>query len=209
MEAIYAHARRSLYATLDESVLNVVSPRHLRIRSRALDREDYLAHPASGELLRNEDAARLTRLYASRRPEVQIVLSDGLNANALNENLRLVLPALRHELTELVFHVGEVDVVIENGRVRAGYHVGTLLDVDVVIHLIGERPGTGLNTLSTYLTYGRDPAGRSRWTPDLDHACTTAICGIHRQGKPPAAAVDEIAQCVKRIFEKRCSGVAL
>jgi ethanolamine ammonia-lyase small subunit len=209
MEAIYAHARRALYATLDEGVLNKVSPRRLRVRSRALDREDYLAHPASGELIRDEDASRLIKLYASRRPQVQIVLSDGLNANALNENLRAVLPALRHELAEAGFHVGEVDVVVENGRVRAGYHVGALLDVDVVIHLIGERPGTGLNTLSAYLTYGRDPAGHSRWTPDLEHACTTAICGIHRQGKRPAVAVDEIARCVKRMFEKRCSGVAL
>jgi ethanolamine ammonia-lyase large subunit len=209
LEAIYAHARRALYATLDEAVLNDVSPHHLRVRSRALDREDYLAHPASGELIRDEDARRLTKLYASRRPQVQIVLSDGLNANALNENLRAVLPALRHELAEAGFHVGEVDVVVENGRVRAGYHVGALLDVDVVIHLIGERPGTGLNTLSAYLTYGRDPAGRSRWSPDLNHACTTAICGIHRQGKRPAVAVDEIARCVKQVFEQRRSGVAL
>lgn len=209
LEAIYAHARRALYATLDESVLNDVSPQRLRVRSRALDREDYLAHPTAGELVRDEDAGRIIRLYASRRPQVQIVLSDGLNANALNENLRAVLPPLRRGLATNGFHVGDVDIVVENGRVRAGYHVGALLDVDVIIHLIGERPGTGLNTLSAYLTYGRDLAGRSRWSPDLDHACTTAVCGIHRQGKRPAAAVDEIARCVKRMFERRCSGVAL
>lgn len=209
LEMIYAHARRALYATLDESVLNDVSPRRIRVRTRALDREDYLAHPASGERIRDEDVARLARLYLLRRPQVQIVLSDGLNADALNENLRAVLPPLRRELAAAGFHLGEVDVAVENGRVRAGYHVGALLDVDVVIHLIGERPGTGLNTLSAYLTYGRDPAGRSRWSPDLDHACTTAICGIHRQGKRPAVAVDEIVRCVQRMFEKRCSGVAL
>jgi len=157
-------------------------------------------------MIRNEDASRLIKLYASRRPPVQIVLPDGLNADALNENLRAPLPPLRHELTEASFHVGEVDVVIENGRVRAGYHVGALLDVDVVIHLIGERPGTGLNPLSAYLTYGRDPAGRSRWSPDFGRACTTAICGIHRQGQRPAAAADEIARCVKRMFETRNPG---
>ena len=209
LESIYKHARRALYAALDEGVLREVSPRHLRVRTDALDREQYLSEPPAGERLRAEDAGRAAALYGARRPQVQFVLSDGLNADALNENLRAVLPRLRRELTEAGLHVGEADVVVTNGRVRAGYHVGELLGVDSVIHLIGERPGTGLNTLSAYLTYGRDASGRPRWSPTLDHACTTAVCGIHQRGKRPDAAVEEILGCVVRIFERRCSGVAL
>ncbi len=209
MEAIYRHARHALYATLAEEVLRDVSPRRLRVRTRAADREEYLAHPPTGELICEADAARLLALYAARQPQIQIVLSDGLNANALNENLRALLPPLRHHLAATAYHLGEVDCIVENGRVRAGYHIGALLDVDIIIHLIGERPGTGLDTLSVYLTYGRDREGRSRWRPDLDHAWTTAVCGIHRQGKRPAAAAAEIALCVKRMFEERSSGVAL
>ena len=100
-------------------------------------------------------------------------------------------------------------MVIQNGRVRAGYHVGALVDADAIVHLIGERPGTGLDTLSAYLTYGRDVAGRSRWSSDLDHAATTAVCGVHREGKPPSEAVGEIARLLVRILETRRSGVAL
>ena len=48
---------------------------------------------------------------------------------------------------------------------RAGYHVGALLGADVIVHLIGERPGTGLDTLSAYLTYGRDRAGQLALEP--------------------------------------------
>jgi ethanolamine ammonia-lyase large subunit len=209
LRTIYEHARRALYAALDEGVLREVSPRHLRVRTGANDREHYLSHPPSGERLRAEDAARVAALYAQRRPQVQFVLSDGLNADALNESLRAVLPRLRRELTEAGLYVGEVDVWVTNGRVRVGYHVGELLGVDVVVHLIGERPGTGLNTLSAYITYGRDAAGRLRWSPQLDHACTTAVCGIHPKGKRPEAAVEEILRCVVRIFEERRSGVAL
>jgi ethanolamine ammonia-lyase small subunit len=106
-------------------------------------------------------------------------------------------------------HVGDVDVVIQNGRVRAGYHVGALVDADAVVHFIGERPGTGLDTLSAYLTYGRDHAGRSRWSPGLEHAATNAVCGIHRQGKPPSVAAEEIARLLRLIVETRRSGVTL
>ncbi len=119
------------------------------------------------------------------------------------------MPGVRLALTSLGFHVGDCDVVIENGRVRAGYHVGELLEVDVVIHLIGERPGTGIDTLSAYLTYGRDQAGQSRWSPRLDHSFTTAVCGVHNLGKPPESAVVEIARVVERMFAERRSGVAL
>ncbi len=208
LEAIYGHARRALYAALDEGVVRDVSPRHLRVRA-ARDREQYLADPPAGESLRAEEAARVAGLYASRPPQVQLVLTDGLNADALNENLRAVLPGLRRGLKEAGLHVGEADVVVTNGRVRAGYHVGELLGADIVVHLIGERPGTGLNTLSAYITYGRDEAGRLRWSTALDHACTTAVCGIHPRGKRPDAAVAEIQGCVSRMFEERRSGVAL
>ncbi len=209
METIYRQAQLALYSTLSHAVIEDVSPRYISVRTRAQDREEYLTHPPSGELIFERDAERLVKLYTARKPQVQIVLSDGLNANALNENLRSVLPRLRGELMAAGFHTGEVDVVISNGRVRAGYHVGALLDVDVVVHLIGERPGTGLNTLSAYLTYGRDARGHSSWSPKLDHARTTAICGINPGGKQPEVAAYEIARYVKRMMEERRSGVAL
>jgi ethanolamine ammonia-lyase large subunit len=209
IDNLYAHARRALYAPLDDSVLRDASSNHVRVRTRALTRDDYLSHPRSGEVILDEDEARVASLYPSRRPRVQIVVSDGLNANAINENLRSVLPALKSILAQAGHHVGNSDVIIDNGRVRAGYHVGALVKVEIIIHLIGERPGTGLNALSAYLTYGRDEHGTLRWGPDLDHSSTTAICGINRRGKTPAAAVEEIARCVQRIVEERRSGVSL
>ena len=140
---------------------------------------------------------------------MQIVISDGLNANALNANLRSVLPPLRRALGSAATRVSPVGVVIADGRVRAGYQVGALLGADVIVHLIGERPGTGLDTLSAYLIYGRDRSGQPRWSVNLDHAATNAVCGIHPKGKPPDAAVHEIARTVGRILEQRVSGVAL
>jgi ethanolamine ammonia-lyase large subunit len=207
--AIYTNARSALYATLDEAVLSDSSPRYVRVRTRSSDRDDYLAHPATGELIDDEDTIRIQALYPARRPQVQLVVSDGLNANAVNENLRFVLPGVRHELLAAGHHVSKIDIVIENGRVRAGYHIGSLLEAEMIIHLIGERPGTGLNTLSAYLTYGLDDKGQARWVADFDHSWTTAVCAIHRRGKSHERAVEEIARLVDRMFAERCSGVAL
>ena len=209
LDAIYANARQALYAALDQSAIRDACPRHLRVRTEVRDREDYLAHPTGGERIRGEDRARVAALYPARRPQIQIVISDGLNANGVNQQLRALLTPVRRRLADAGWLVGDTDVVIEHGRVRAGYHVGQLLDPEVVMHIIGERPGTGLNTVSAYLTYGRDIAGRARWDPNLDHSCTTAVCGIHPNGKTPAAATAEIGRTLGRILEQRTSGVGL
>jgi ethanolamine ammonia-lyase large subunit len=210
VDRIFDHARIALYASLDDNVIRDAAPYHQRVQTAAADRDDYLAHPPRGERIRDVDAAILPRLRAAgRRPQVQVVVSDGLNANAINEQLRALLPPLRGAFHQAGLHVNDTGVVITNGRVRAGYHAGQLLDPDVIVHFIGERPGTGLNTASAYLTYGRDPTGRSRWAPELDHSCTTAVCGIHRRGKTPDAAVAEIVRTVRRMLETRRSGVSL
>jgi ethanolamine ammonia-lyase small subunit len=148
-------------------------------------------------------------VYPVRRPAVQIVISDGLNADAVNRNLGQLLPAIRASMEEAGVEVGAAEVVVQNGRVRAGYHVGAVLAPEVVVHLIGERPGTGLSTLSAYLTYGRDARRNLRWSPALEHSCTTAVCGIHPLARPPGTAAAEIAHYVVRMLERRCSGVAL
>ena len=209
LERIYEHARRALYATLDDGIIRDGCPRSARVRTAARDRDEYLAHPQLGERLRDEEARVLATLYPERKPSVQFVISDGLNADAVNEQLRSLLPMLRRLLNDSGSPAGATDIVVQNGRVRVGYEIGGLVGAEVVVHLLGERPGTGLNTLSAYITYGRDDRGAWRWRRALDHSATTAICGIHANGKPPHVAATEIAATVTRMLAQRASGVAL
>jgi ethanolamine ammonia-lyase large subunit len=211
LNSIYTHARNALYATLDASVIRDCCPNNVGVSTNAADREDYLAHPASGELINDRDSNTFKRLYTPDKavPQIMFVISDGLNADAVNENLRDVLPELRWQLKSAGYHVGEIDVIIKNGRARAGYHAAGLVGPDVLIHLIGERPGTGLNQLSVYMTYGKDVCGNPCWSPDMDHSLTTAICSIHKRGKTPKSAINDIMKCTLRMFELKCSGVSL
>jgi ethanolamine ammonia-lyase large subunit len=208
VDALYEHARAALYAIVDDMVIRDATSRPLAVRTAAASRDEYLAAPPAGERLREDDARAVEALYSLRHPQIQLVISDGLNANAVNEQLRAVLPGVRRRLAAAGHHVGERDVVVRNGRVRAGYDIGGRTGADVVVHFIGERPGTGLNTLSAYVTYGRDAAGHPRWSITLPHSATTAVCGIHPKGKPPEVAAAEIARVVGRALSERRSGVA-
>jgi ethanolamine ammonia-lyase large subunit len=209
LERIYEHARRALYATLEDGVIRDACLRSVRVRTAARNRDEYLAHPELGERLRDDDERVVAALYPERKPQTQFVISDGLNADAANEQLRILLPVLRRSLIDCGSPAGAIDIVVQNGRVRVGYEIGGLIDAEVVVHLLGERPGTGLNTLSAYITYGRNDAGAWRWSRALDHSATTAICGIHAKGKPPHIAATEIARTVARMLAQRASGVAL
>ncbi|MGH8582387.1 MAG: ethanolamine ammonia-lyase subunit EutB [Gammaproteobacteria bacterium] len=209
LDGIYRHARRALFARIEETVLKDACQRYLRLASEARDRDDYIGHPARGERIAGRHIGALEALRRGERPVLQVVISDGLNANAVNAQLRLLLPALQQRLGEMGQGCTTPEIVIDNGRVRAGYHVAAVLQPEVLVHLIGERPGTGLDSLSAYLTYGRDALGQLRWNPALDHACTTAVCGIHPQGKAPQRAAVEITGLVQRMLTERRSGVAL
>src|SRR5260221_1596223 len=172
LEAIYTHARGALYATLDEGVIQDATAGPMRVRTTAADRDDYLLHPPAGERLRDDDARAATSLYPAQPPQVQLVISDGLNANGVNEQLRRLLPPLRRLLAAGGCHVGDAEIIVRNGRVRAGYEIGGLGGALIVIPVIGGRPGTGLNTASADFTYGRDQAGPGPLGRRLDHFAT-------------------------------------
>ena len=207
VEALYAHARAALYARIQDVIVREATAKSVRVRTAARDRDDYLAHPPAGQVLPDDAVRVVANLHDGRRPGIQIVVSDGLNGNAINAQLRSVLPPLRRRLAAAGHHVAETDIVVENGRVRVGYEIGGLVGAELVVHLIGERPGTGLDTISAYITYGRDDQGRIRWSGALDHSSTTAVCGVHPRGKPPEVAVEEIATVVTRALVERRTGV--
>jgi ethanolamine ammonia-lyase small subunit len=68
VEALYAHARRALYARIDDEVIRDVSPIGVRARTAAADRDDYLAHPTAGERLRDDDARAVAGTVERARP---------------------------------------------------------------------------------------------------------------------------------------------
>ena len=92
---------------------------------------------------------------------MQLVISDGLNVYALTDDGHLspYLAALRSFLETAGYTVAPEHIVVRNGRVRAGYRIGemifgTLGERDhrrTILHVIGERPGSGHHAFSVYI----------------------------------------------------------
>ncbi len=198
---IYADAKTSIWAEFDEQFPTRVN-RSVSLRTQSRDRVDYILHPASGEALSvpSVEAVRQLRVQHDGRFDVQLLLSDGLNALALLDltQLQPLLDGLRNELRAGGLLVAPEPLVLTTGRVRAGYRIGELLFGGLpgprgLMHIIGERPGSGHRTCSIYLT---SPTGAVWGTPGrVDHNLTRVIAGIANTALSPAlAAVDAVRQ---------------
>ena len=211
--SVYADAKRALYRELTPDFLGD-HRNALLLETQASDRTDYVLHPPRGERLSEQSLGRLRahrRECESRkdRPDVQIVISDGLNADSITREGQLApfLKELRAGLEAQGLKCGR-DLVIRNGRVRAGYQAGQEMlggDGDAkaaTVHVIGERPGNGQNTYSAYIGL----ASRSRWKIGINHDVARVVSGVSVSATQPAAAASEALKILVDFFLGRKTG---
>ena len=208
MRRVYADAKQSLWTELTPAFISTV-PSGVRLVSKSQDRTEYILHPETGEQL---DAASLETLRAMRarhdgRYDVQLMVSDGLNALAIMDEGQLepYLEALRAALGAAGYQPAPEHLVLTSGRVRAGYRVGealygALADAGrhrALIHVIGERPGTGHHTLSAYIT---SPTGAVWSQPGkVDHNITRVVSGVALTAYTPTLAAPETVRLLRQL----------
>lgn len=198
IQHIYEDARVSIWKELDDNFVATI-PNALRLRSQSVDRTDYILHPVSGEHLSGKSGELIDDFRRQNDQwNTQIVISDGLNAQAVidGDQLMSLIRGLRRELESSGFKTSPTHLVVDAGRVRAGYRIGERLFGGrngrfTLLHIIGERPGSGHHTLSIYMTV----ADGSEWSiPNrVDHNITKVVSGIAITAmSPDAAAVDAV-----------------
>jgi len=202
---IYADAKQSIWAELDAAFIDGV-PDVRRVATQSSNREDYILHPETGERLAG-DAQQLLQMLKRRRAgkfDVQIVISDGLNALAISDDGHLApfLQRLRDHLKLAGRQVAPEHLVVTSGRVRAGYRIGETLFAGQsgrrsILHVIGERPGTGHHTFSVYIT----TADGDVWSQVgmVDHNITKVVSGIATTALKPEPAAEEAARVLKSL----------
>ena len=199
---LYDDAKKSIHAELPTSFASTL-PGAISVATGSKNREDYILHPPTGEQLSNKalEALRVLREAHAGQYNVQLVISDGLNAYALTDEGHLApyLERVRSELASAGYQVAPHPIVVRSGRVRAGYHIGEVMygslpDQDshrAILHIIGERPGSGHHAFSVYITAPKV----STWAREgeVDHDITRVVSGIADTAlSPSTAAVDTV-----------------
>ncbi len=171
------------------------------VQTRAEDREQYLLRPDLGRLLSDEAKATIEE-RCTKNPQVQIVVGDGLSAAAITNNLDDVLPVVQQGLQSAQISTG-TPFFVENCRVGLMNDINQIVHADVVLLLIGERPGLGIaDAMSAYMGYQPGP-GKTDAQRDL-------ICMVTRHGGTnPVEAGAYIVDLVKKMLQHKASGVEL
>lgn len=202
---IYDDAKLSIWAELTPEFVQSV-PGVVALATQSTDRTDYILHPVSGETMSPATEARIRDLRDQQegQVDVQVVISDGLNALAIMEegHLDVFLERLRGGLRQAGFRQAEAPLLFTSGRVRAGYRAGELLfgglsGPRAILHVIGERPGTGHRTFSTYIT----TPGGDVWGQEgtVDHNITRVVSGIAATALAPAEGAEEVVRLLQEM----------
>jgi ethanolamine ammonia-lyase small subunit len=172
----------------------------LKVQTIVKDKDEYLMKPDLGKKL-SEESRKVILDKIEKGTQVQIIVVDGLSSTAIESNISDVLPALIQGLKVENLSVG-TPFFVKYGRVGIEDEIGMLLGCDVVVEFVGERPGlTTAESMSSYMVYRP-----SEKTVEADR---TVISNIHREGTPPAEAGAHMATLIKKMIDKKASGITL
>jgi ethanolamine ammonia-lyase small subunit len=202
----HARARDAVHTALEIEPLHkaLVSKgfEPIIVASQAVDRHTFLLRPDLGRRLSVDSAQTLTNLNNDAKqplPSLAFVIADGLSAQAIQGHALALLEALRLELPQ----VQEATVVLATqARVALGDEIGETLGAELVVVLIGERPGLSApDSMSAYLTW-QPRVGRT----DVERNC---ISNIRLEGLSYTEAAQKLAWLIRQAKVLGKSGVEL
>jgi ethanolamine ammonia-lyase small subunit len=200
----HARARDAVHLPFDSgnvaSEIEALGFATLTVSSQAADRTTYLRRPDLGRRLADESRRRLAEAGADWEP-VMVVVADGLSSAAIHAHAAAVITALATRLADVGLRRGPV-VLARQARVAIGDEIGEIAGAQLVVLLVGERPGlSSPDSLGAYLTIA-PRVGRT----DAERNC---VSNIRASGLPPAEAAHRIAWLAKEALRRGLTGVAL
>jgi len=168
-------------------------------QSKCVSKDEFLTRPDLGRQLNDETRSLFSQKLA-RGAKVTIMVGDGLSSSAM-VNVPDIVPAIKQGLAGFGIEVGPIPYV-KYCRVGAMDDLAPLIDSEVVVLLIGERPGLATaESMSAYMGY--------KPTADKPESWRTVVSNIYHGGTAPTEAGAHIATLVKRILDEKVSGVDL
>lgn len=207
----HAQARDAVHLALDAhglaARLECLGLPTLMLHSQAVDRITYLQRPDLGRRLDAASLETLTLWQSSSTAQcfdVAFVVVDGLSPLAIHQN---ALPFVSVMLQRLAYDAANTWTVapltvVSQGRVAVGDEVGEQLCANIVVVLIGERPGlSSPDSMGLYIT----------WQPKVSttDAARNCISNVRPAGLTVDAAVLTLHQLLTQARAKQLTGVGL
>jgi len=196
----HAVTQDALYRDVDQKLLDQFNLFTVQTKITG-GKQEYLLRPDLGRLL-NDDAKRIINEKCQKNVNIQLCVGDGLSAAAIEANLRQIFPVIKQGVQNAGLTFG-TPFFIKYARVGVMNDVGELIKPDVVILLIGERPGLGrAESMSAYMGY-KPKYG------DTD-ADRDVVCNIFEGGGTnPLEAGAFVVQLAQNMRKSQASGVKL
>jgi ethanolamine ammonia-lyase small subunit len=200
----HARARDAVHAAFDVPAmitgLHDVGLEAIEVSSRAPDRKDYLRRPDLGRTLDQASRQRLATGDGGAC-RLAIAIGDGLSPTAVNAHAIHVVRSLIPYLAADGIEIGRT-AVARGARVALGDEIGALVDAQMMVMLIGERPGlSASDSLGAYLTYAPKVG--------LTDAARNCVSNIHGAGLGYDEAAHRIAWLIREGLARGVTGVAL
>lgn len=196
----HAVTQDALYRDVDQKLLDQFNLFTVQTKVTG-GKQEYLLRPDLGRLL-NDDAKRIINEKCQKNVNVQLVVGDGLSAAAIEANLRQIFPVIKQGVQQAGLTFG-TPFFVKYARVGVMNDIGELIKPDVVILLIGERPGLGrAESMSAYMgykpKYGDNDADRD------------VVCNIFENGGTnPLEGGAFVVQIAQKMRKHQASGVKL
>lgn len=204
----HARARDAVHAPFDPATVSAplaaAGIATETLATAVTDRRAYLLRPDLGRALdapSREKLAALTIAPGFIAPDLVIIVSDGLAAQAAERHAAAVLLPLIAELRAAGWRIAPV-FIAHLGRVKLQDEIGAALGARFSLMLLGERPGLGMpDSLGAYFTAAPGPD-----RTDADRNC---VSNIRPEGLPPVQAAAKLAWLLRESARTGRSGVAL
>ena len=193
-------ALRAAHAAARDAIHTISGPPEIPppvvyVRSRCVDRQQYLLRPDLGRRL-SHDAELPPGPF-----DVALIVADGLSPLAVARHAGPLVGALRNNLAEAQLTVSPV-IEVSQGRVAIGDEIGERLQARLTVLLIGERPGlSAADSLGVYLTYA-PRIGRT----DAERNC---ISNIRSGGLDIPLAARRTMALIQAALSRQLTGVEL
>ncbi len=202
----HAHARNAVKGSVDFTTLARRigdTPECLHVHSAAADRATYIRRPDLGRRLDERSRTLVAAAAASAARtaawDVVFVIADGLSSVAIQSHAVPVLHACLERLRD--WKIAPV-VLAAQARVALGDEVCRLMNAQLCVVLIGERPGLSVgDSLGLYMTW--------RPTPDHRDADRNCISNIHAHGLTYTLAAEKLCWLLSQARTRQLSGVSL